>query len=99
MQHGLADVIPAFSGEGRIAADRLLISADPRQALPPYDAVILISPQRAHEERLRAALLPTIAATPVGAMRAGNDCGARDTQKVGPAGAPAELAREVGLRK
>ena len=46
---GEADVISAFSSDGRIAADHLVVLADPRHALPPYDAVILISPRRARD--------------------------------------------------
>ncbi len=96
---GQADVISAFSSDGRIAADHLLVLADPRQALPPYDAVILISPQRAHDARLRAALAPMIGAIPVAAMQAANYSVDRDTQKLGPARAAADLAKGVGLAR
>ena len=53
LEDGEVDVISAFSSDGRIAADHLIVLADPRGALPPYDAVILISPRRAHDRRLR----------------------------------------------
>ncbi|WP_236627689.1 glycine betaine ABC transporter substrate-binding protein [Caulobacter sp. B11] len=53
---GEADVISAFSSDGRIAADDLVVLSDPRAALPPYDAVLLIAPGRAGDRRLRAAL-------------------------------------------
>ena len=46
---GEVDVISAFSSDGRIAADDLVVLADPRHAIPPYDAVVLLSPQRAHD--------------------------------------------------
>ena len=42
---GEADVISAFSSDGRIAADDLVVLDDPKHAIPPYDAVVLISPR------------------------------------------------------
>jgi osmoprotectant transport system permease protein len=51
---GEADVISAFSSDGRIAADDLVVLGDPKGALPPYDAVILISP-RSRSRRRRGA--------------------------------------------
>src|SRR5262249_4165856 len=33
---GQADVISAFSSDGRIVSDRLLLLADPKGAIPPY---------------------------------------------------------------
>jgi osmoprotectant transport system permease protein len=47
IEDGEADVISAFSSDGRIAADDLVTLADPKGAIPPYDAVILIAPKRA----------------------------------------------------
>ena len=49
---GEVDVISAFSSDGRIAADKLVILTDPKGAIPPYDAVVLISPKRAGDKRL-----------------------------------------------
>ena len=40
---GQVDVIGAFSTDGRIAAYDLAVLADDRGAIPPYDAVILVS--------------------------------------------------------
>ena len=42
---GSADVITAFSSDGRIAALDLVTLADPRRALPSYEAVLLVSPR------------------------------------------------------
>ena len=92
LEDGEADVISAFSSDGRIAADHLLVLSDPRQALPPYDAVILISPRRAQDARLRAALAPLIGAVPVAAMRAANYSVDRDQDKLSPAQAARVLA-------
>ena len=94
---GEADVISAFSSDGRIAADHLVILADPKGALPPYDAVILLSPKAAKDARLRQALRPLIGAIPVAAMQAANFTVDRDKNKLGPAEAARDLARRVGL--
>jgi osmoprotectant transport system permease protein len=41
---GSVDVISAFSTDGRIAALDLVVLEDDRGAIPPYDAIILVSP-------------------------------------------------------
>lgn len=88
---GEADVISAFSSDGRIAADNLIVLTDPKGALPPYDAVILISPKRAGDERLLAALKPLVGSISVEAMRAANYSVDRDQGKA----SPAEAARTL----
>jgi osmoprotectant transport system permease protein len=97
LEDGEADVISAFSSDGRIAADHLVVLADPLGALPPYDAVILISPRRAGDKRLRNALRPLVGAIPVEAMREANFSVDRDNDKLGPAQAARSLARRIGL--
>ncbi|WP_312162488.1 glycine betaine ABC transporter substrate-binding protein [Phenylobacterium sp.] len=86
---GEADVISAFSSDGRIAADGLVVLSDPKGALPPYDAVILVSPKRAGDERLLSALRPLVGSISVEAMRAANYSVDRDRGKL----TPAEAAR------
>jgi osmoprotectant transport system permease protein len=90
---GEADVISAFSSDGRIAADRLTVLADPRGAIPPYDAVILLAPNRAEDRRLVDALRPLVGSIPVQAMRAANYSVDRDTGKLTPAEAARALRR------
>ncbi|MES2723589.1 MAG: glycine betaine ABC transporter substrate-binding protein [Pseudomonadota bacterium] len=90
---GEADVISAFSSDGRIAADKLVVLTDPKGALPPYDAVILVSPQRADDQRLIAALKPLVGSIPVSAMQAANYSVDRDTAKASPAEAARGLSR------
>jgi osmoprotectant transport system permease protein len=94
---GQADVISAFSSDGRIAADDLVVLADPRHALPPYDAVVLISPQRAHDARLIGALKPLIGKIDVTAMRAANFTVDRDHDKATPAAAAKSLEAKLGF--
>jgi osmoprotectant transport system permease protein len=93
---GEADVISAFSSDGRIAADKLVVLSDPKAAIPPYDAVVLISPKRAGDARLIAALKPLIGAIPVEAMRAANYSVDRDQQKASPAEAAKALEKQLG---
>jgi osmoprotectant transport system permease protein len=89
---GEADVISAFSSDGRIAADDLVVLSDPKGAIPPYDAVILIAPKRTGDPRLRAALQPLIGKIPVEAMRRANLSVDRDQDKRSPAQAALDLA-------
>jgi osmoprotectant transport system permease protein len=94
---GQADVISAFSSDGRIAADDLVVLDDPRHALPPYDAVVLVSPKRANDARLLGVLRPLIGKISVDAMRAANLSVDRDTDKASPAQAAKALAGKLGL--
>jgi osmoprotectant transport system permease protein len=82
---GEADVISAFSSDGRIAADDLVLLGDPKGALPPYDAVILVSPKRAGDRRLVEALAPLAGSIDVKRMQAANYAIDRDTGKLSPA--------------
>jgi osmoprotectant transport system permease protein len=98
LKGGDVDVISAFSSDGRIAADNLVVLPDPRGALPPYDAVVLISPQRSGDARLIGALKPLINKIDVEAMRHANLAVDRDADKQSPADAARQLAASVGLR-
>jgi len=95
LEGGEADVISAFSSDGRIAADRLVILTDPKAAIPPYDAVVLISPKRAGDRRLTDALKPLIGRIPVSAMQAANYSVDRDQGKASPAEAAKALERQI----
>ncbi len=95
---GQADVISAFSSDGRIAADRLVVLADPRHAIPNYDAILTIAPRLAKDPRLVALLKPLIGRIPVEAMREANYMVDRgDAQKASPDAAARWLAKKVGL--
>jgi osmoprotectant transport system permease protein len=90
-----ADVISAFSSDGRIAAQDLVVLADPKGAIPAYDAVILIAPTRANDRLLRRAVEPLIGAISVEAMRTANLSVDRDDGKVSPAEAARNLEAVV----
>lgn len=66
------DVISAFSSDGRIAAYDLVTLDDPKQALPPYDAIVLLSARAAEDEAVVGALRPMVGAIDVGEMRHAN---------------------------
>ncbi|MXO86669.1 ABC transporter permease subunit [Altererythrobacter aurantiacus] len=91
------DVIGAYTSDGRIAADNLVILDDPRGAFPNYDAIVLLSPQRRDDARLVAALEPLIGAIDVAAMREANYSVDRQDDKRTPAEAAQALAQKIGL--
>ena len=93
---GEADVIPAFSSDGRIAADNLVVLADPKRGLPSYDALILIAPKRANDALLRDALTPLLGRISVEAMREANYSVDRDAEKATIGEAARALARKIG---
>ncbi|HZL29998.1 MAG TPA: glycine betaine ABC transporter substrate-binding protein [Pseudolabrys sp.] len=70
--NGDVDVVAAFSSDGQIAKYDLKLLDDPKQAIPPYDAVLLIGPGRAGDAKLAAALKPLIGAIPVATMQEAN---------------------------
>lgn len=92
---GQVDVISAFSSDGRIAADGLVVLADPRGAVPSYDALLLVSPARADDRRFLHALRPLVGAISAGAMREANYTVDRDIDKKTPAEAARWLAARI----
>lgn len=93
---GEVDVISAFSSDGRIAAEDLVVLADPQQVILSYDAIVLLAPGRAADGKLRRALQPLIGAIPIEAMREANLQVDRDQHKVTPAAAAKWLAQAIG---
>jgi osmoprotectant transport system permease protein len=91
------DVISAFSSDGRIAAYDLVVLEDPQQAILPYDAILMLSPQRASDASLRRALQPLVGAIPIDLMREANQLVDRDENKQSPAQAAAWLAKSAQL--
>ncbi len=98
LRSGEADVISAYTSDGRIAADRLVVLEDPREALPSYDAMVMLSPRIADDERLVRALEPLIGAISVEEMREANFAVDREGEgKLSPREAARELAETIGL--
>jgi osmoprotectant transport system permease protein len=83
------DVISAYSTDGRLAAERLVVLEDDLGVIPPYDAILLASPRLARERpdlvRALARLEGTIDAPAMRRMNLAVDGGGRT---------PAEVARE-----
>jgi osmoprotectant transport system permease protein len=57
---GEVDVIAGYTSDGLIAKYDLVVLDDPRHAIPPYDAILLLAPKRADDQRLQAALKPLL---------------------------------------
>ena len=89
---GDVDVVSAYTSDGRIAQYDLTVLDDPRHAIPPYDAILLLAPGRTNDERLIAALKPLIGAIPVELMRAANLRASRG----GATASPPAVARWLG---
>jgi len=81
VQRGDVDVISAFTTDGRITAFDLLVLNDPKEAIPPYDAVLLLSEEAAGKEDLKEALRPLVGAISVESMRRANYMVDRDQDK------------------
>ena len=92
---GDVDVITAFSSDGRVAADDLVVLDDPSGAILPYDAVVLIAARRANDPLLRRALLPLIDAIPVELIREANYRVDRESDKQSPAAAARWLEEQL----
>jgi sugar lactone lactonase YvrE len=87
---GGADVIAAYTTDGRVKAYDLLVLDDPRHAFLPYDALLLLSPQAAARPELTEALRPLVGSVCPEAMREANYL--VDVQKQRPRRAAARLA-------
>jgi osmoprotectant transport system permease protein len=69
---GEVDVIAGYTSDGRIARHGLVVLDDPRQAIPPYDAIVLLAPKRANDRAMLDALRPLVGAIDVTLMREAN---------------------------
>ncbi|MDP2409235.1 MAG: ABC transporter permease/substrate-binding protein [Pseudolabrys sp.] len=87
--NGEVDVLSAFTSDGQIDTDDLVVLEDPQRVIPPYDAILLLAPRRAEDARLIAALQPLIGRIGVTAMRAANARASGGGVTVG------EVAREL----
>jgi osmoprotectant transport system permease protein len=69
---GEVDVIAGYTSDGLIAKYDLVALADDRHAIPPYDAIMLLSPKRRDDAALQAALRPLLGRIDISAMREAN---------------------------
>lgn len=92
---GDVDAITAFSSDGRIAEYDLRLLSDPKGALPPYDAVVLVSAKHAHDERLIAALKPLVGAISLKTIQRANLMVDRQTDKRSPEETAVWLADQI----
>jgi osmoprotectant transport system permease protein len=100
-ESGEVDVIAGYTSDGRMTRHRLIALEDPRQAIPPYDAIVLVARKRANDRILLEALQPLNGAIDVALMREAN---LRATAaEASPVGAArwlwAEIARRAGQKK
>jgi osmoprotectant transport system substrate-binding protein/osmoprotectant transport system permease protein len=69
---GEVDVIAGYTSDGLIAKYDLVVLEDPKHAIPPYDAIVLLAPKRADDQVLRNALQPLLGKIDIAAMREAN---------------------------
>jgi osmoprotectant transport system permease protein len=69
---GEVDVIAGYTSDGLIAKYDLVVLDDPKHAIPPYDAIMLLAPKRADDYKLRDALAPLLGAIDLPLMREAN---------------------------
>ena len=94
---GEADVISAYTSDGRVAADRLVILTDTKGAFPSYDALLMISPEASQDARLVETLRPLVGAIDVDSMREANFSVDREGNKKSPREAAEILAEKLDL--
>jgi len=93
---GEADVISAFSSDGRIAANNFFVLNDEKGAVPSYEALLMVSADSAGDERLVNAIQPLVGAISVGKMREANYMVDREKDKKTPRQAAAWLDEQIG---
>ncbi len=97
LQSGEADVIGAYTSDGRIAADDLVILKDPEGAFPNYDAIILLAPEAGSDANLTSAMQALIDAIDVSMMREANLSVDREEDKLSFDEAARRLAESAGI--
>jgi osmoprotectant transport system permease protein len=95
LRSGEVDVVSAFSSDGRIAAYDLRVLDDPKHALPPYDAILLVGRRAAARPGVLDALRPLIGRIPDDLMRQANYRVDRAEDKESPEQAAAWLRGRI----
>ncbi|MBU6299060.1 MAG: ABC transporter permease/substrate-binding protein [Alphaproteobacteria bacterium] len=96
LMSGDVDVITAFSSDGRIAQYGLKLLTDPKGALPPYDAILLVSPRYAHDTSFLSALRPLVGALNLKTMQQANLLVDRSIDKQSPFQVGLMLSNTIG---
>lgn len=91
---GQVDVISAFSTDGRIVAYDLVVLEDDRHAIPPYDAIVLVSERMARDHPEAVAALRKLAGT-IDAERMRRMNAAVDEKKEAPAAVAERFLEEL----
>ena len=92
------DVIAGYTSDGLIAKYDLVVLDDTRHAIPPYDAIVLISPKRAEDQALRAALTPLLGRIDIATMREANLRAAGNDTTSSPDAVARWLWEKIGKR-
>jgi len=95
---GEVDVIAGYTSDGLIAKYDLVVLDDPRHAIPPYDAIVLLAPKRQSDEKLKAALQPLLGKINIAAMREANLRAAGNDASSSPDAVARWLWEKVGKR-
>ncbi|CCD98231.1 ABC transporter permease/substrate-binding protein [Bradyrhizobium sp. STM 3809] len=69
---GEVDVIAGYTSDGLIAKYDLVVLDDPRHAIPPYDAILLLAPKRSGDRALQDALRPLLGRIDIATMQQAN---------------------------
>jgi osmoprotectant transport system permease protein len=95
---GEVDVIAGYTSDGLIAKYDLVALADVRQAIPPYDAIVLLAPKRANDDALRKALAPLLGSINIATMREANLRAAGNDATSSPDAVARWLSEKVGKK-
>jgi osmoprotectant transport system permease protein len=95
---GEVDVIAGYTSDGLIAKYDLVVLDDPRHAIPPYDAIVLLAPKRASDQALRAALQPLLGGIDISTMREANLRAAGNDATSSPDAVARWLWEKIGKR-
>jgi len=92
---GEVDVIAGYTSDGLIKKYDLIVLDDPRHAIPPYDAIVLLAPKRAGDEPLQAALRPLLGKISIDTMREANLRASGNDASSSPAGVARWLWQQI----
>jgi osmoprotectant transport system permease protein len=93
---GEVDAIAGYTSDGLISKYDLVVLDDPSHAIPPYDAIVLLSPRRAGDQALRAALQPLLGKIDISAMREANLRAAGGSGESSPEAVARWLREKIG---